>query len=264
MSKIKNLTILGISIWQIFFYFIIYSFLGYIIETIFGIITMGVWQSRQSFIYGPFCGIYGVGAVVIIIFSKYFNKNNYTLFIGGILCGSITEYLISFFVELILDTRWWDYSNNILNINGRICLLYSIFWGILTVFLIKYFNPVIDYIINKLYEKFSQRLIKRILLAIIIFISLDCLLTCFAQDIFITKITIENNIEMKDIQRRKSSYEKIKNNEFLNTITNKLFSNEKMIKTFPNLKIKDKNENTIYIDSLLKDIKPYYLKIFEK
>ena len=187
MSKIKNLTILGISIWQIFFYFIIYSFLGYI---------MGVWQSRQSFIYGPFCGIYGVGAVVIIIFSKYFNKNNYTLFIGGILCGSITEYLISFFVELILDTRWWDYSNNILNINGRICLLYSIFWGILTVFLIKYFNPVIDYI--------------------------------------------------------------------LNTITNKLFSNEKMIKTFPNLKIKDKNENTIYIDSLLKDIKPYYLKIFEK
>ena len=60
--------ILGISIWKIFVYFIVYSILGYIIETLFAMVTMGVWQSRQSFLYGPFLGIYGVGAVFIILF----------------------------------------------------------------------------------------------------------------------------------------------------------------------------------------------------
>ncbi|MCI8411361.1 MAG: hypothetical protein HFJ40_02760 [Clostridia bacterium] len=50
----KKLSILGISIWKLFVYFIIYSFLGYIIETLFGIATKGVWECRQSFLYGPF------------------------------------------------------------------------------------------------------------------------------------------------------------------------------------------------------------------
>lgn len=54
MNKNRELTILGISIWKIFAYFILYSFIGYIIETIFGILTTGLWQCRQSFLYGPF------------------------------------------------------------------------------------------------------------------------------------------------------------------------------------------------------------------
>ena len=64
--------ILGISIWKICAYFIIYSFFGYVIETLFAIITMGTWECRQSFLYGPFLGIYGVGAVLIILFAQYF------------------------------------------------------------------------------------------------------------------------------------------------------------------------------------------------
>lgn len=59
MNK-KECKILGISIWKLCAYFILYSFLGYIIETLFGILTKGVWESRQSFLYGPFCGIYGI------------------------------------------------------------------------------------------------------------------------------------------------------------------------------------------------------------
>lgn len=54
MEENKESKTLGISIWKIFAYFILYSFLGYIIETIFGIITTGLWQCRQSFLYGPF------------------------------------------------------------------------------------------------------------------------------------------------------------------------------------------------------------------
>ena len=70
----KTFTIMGISIWRILAYFIIYSVIGYIIETLYGIITKGVWESRQSFLYGPFCGIYGLGAVIMIIFLHKYQK----------------------------------------------------------------------------------------------------------------------------------------------------------------------------------------------
>lgn len=73
----------GISIWRILAYFIIYSVLGYLIETAYALILNGVIESRQSFIYGPFCSIYGLGAVVMICSLKKLNKNSHTLFLGG-------------------------------------------------------------------------------------------------------------------------------------------------------------------------------------
>ena len=63
----KKFKIFGISIWRIFAYFIIYSVIGYIVETLFGIARYGVVESRQSFLYGPFCAIYGIGAIIMIL-----------------------------------------------------------------------------------------------------------------------------------------------------------------------------------------------------
>ena len=147
MNK-KSVTILGISIWKLFAYFIIYSFIGYVIETLFGIATKGVWESRQSFLYGPFCGIYGIGAITITLLSRYFNKNKLTLFVGGFLVGSVTEYTISFLVDTILHTKWWDYSNMPLNLNGYVCLLFSLIWGVFCVFIVDVFHPLIDTLLS--------------------------------------------------------------------------------------------------------------------
>ena len=90
----KEFKIFGYSIWKVLAYFIIYSFIGYIIETVFGIITKGTWESRQSFLYGPFCGIYGMGAVIMILSLQYFNQNNNRLFFGGFIVVSIVEYVV--------------------------------------------------------------------------------------------------------------------------------------------------------------------------
>lgn len=256
--------ILGISIWKICTYFIIYSIIGYIIETLFGIITMGVWQSRQSFLYGPFLGIYGVGAVFILLFSKYFNKNNFTLFLGGYIIGTLTEYIFSFLIEAILETNWWDYSGKILNVNGRVCLLYSLFWGILTVFLVKIINPRIDKLCNKLKEKLSKKVLKTIVATITIFLAIDCLLTCYAQDMFITRMIVEKNIPVYNEIEVEEKYNKVKENKKLDNFINTIWSNKKMIKTFPNIKIQDKDFNTVYLNSLLPEIKPYYVKIYDK
>ena len=137
------------------------------------------------------------------------------MFLGGYAIGTATEYLTSFLVEVILHTKWWDYTNNILNINGRVCLLYSVFWGVLTIFLVKKFNPLIDKILDKIKKKTTPKIAKIILTFIIIFLAFDCLLTCYAQDIFITRLTIKNQIEMKDSKRRKEDYQKLQQKERL-------------------------------------------------
>lgn len=211
-----------------------------------------------------FYGIYGVGAVIILIFSQYFAKNNFTLFLGGYLIGSITEYLTSFLVEVVLQTKWWDYTNYILNVNGRICLLYSAFWGILTIVFVKKFHPFIDKHLQKIASKITIEWSKKIISFMIIFLASDCILTCYAQDIFITRMAIQNNILLKDKQRREDDYRKLQEKDFLINFVNSYWNNEKMIRTFPNMKIEDVNNNTIYLDSLLPEIQPYYKKIFEK
>ena len=256
--------ILGIRIWKIFTYFIIYSVLGYIIETLFALVTMGVVESRQSFLYGPFLGIYGVGAVFIILFTKYFDKNNFTLFIGGYIIGTLTEYILSFLIEVILETKWWDYSGKILNVNGRVCLLYSIFLGILTVFLVRKVNPKIDKLCNWLQEKISRKVLKMAVSIIIIFLLVDCFATIYAQDQFITRMVVEKNIPIYNEKEVKAKYDRVKKNKDLDTFINTVWGNKKMIKTFPNIKIEDKGHNTIYLASLLPEIQPYYIKLFDK
>ncbi len=194
----------------------------------------------------------------------YFDKNNFKLFLGGYVIGTLTEYILSFLIEVILETNWWDYSGKILNINGRVCLLYSIFWGILTVFLVRKVNPKIDNLCNKLQEKVSKKFLKVSVSIIIVFLAIDCLATCYAQDFFITRMVVEKNIPVYNQEAIQSKYDKIKANKNLDNFINRVWGNKKMIKTFPNIKIQDKDFNTIYLHSLLPEIEPYYVKVFDK
>ncbi|MEI3395907.1 MAG: putative ABC transporter permease [Clostridia bacterium] len=207
------------------------------IETLFGIATKDVWESRQSFLYG-FCGIYGIGAITITLLSRYLNKNKLTLFVGGFLVGSVTEYTISFLVDTILHTKWSDYSNRFLNINGRICLLYSVFWGVLTLFLIKIINPKIDILIAKIKDKISIKKLKLIILIVIIFLAIDCIATCYAQKQFVNRMIVND----RAIKQEKviENYNKTYNNKVLSDFINTFWNDKKMIRTFPNIKIEDK------------------------
>ena len=154
----KKITIFGFTIIQILAYFIIYSIIGFIIETIFGLLTKGVIESRKSFLYGPFCGVYGLGAVVMIIGLQKFKKNNYTIFFGGFIIGSVLEYIVSLVGEIMFDIKWWDYSSMPFNINGRVCVWFSIFWGLLAIYLITHINPKVDRLIEKIPKKVLKNL----------------------------------------------------------------------------------------------------------
>lgn len=259
----KRLTINGISIWRILAYFIIYSVAGYIIETLYGMITKGVWESRQSFLYGPFCGIYGLGAVVMILCLHKFPKKYNVLFIGGFIVGSIVEYAISLFGEVVLGVKWWDYSNMPLNINGRICVYFSVFWGFLGMYLIISLNPKVDKIIDWIKSKFkTQKALKTFVVTVFTLLMIDCIATAFAIEFFLVRMIVKNDLNVADKDLVQEQYDKIYGNENLSKFIYTFWGDRKMIKTFPNLKINDKDGDIIYMDSLL-DIQPYYLKVHD-
>ena len=259
----KRLTINGISIWRILAYFIIYSVAGYIIETLYGMITKGVWESRQSFLYGPFCGIYGLGAVVMILCLHKFPKKYNVLFIGGFIVGSIVEYAISLFGEVVLGVKWWDYSNMPLNINGRICVYFSVFWGFLGMYLIISLNPKVDKIIDWIKSKFkTQKALKSFVVTVFTLLMIDCIATAFAIEFFLVRMIVKNDLNVANKEAVQEQYDKIYGNENLSKFIYTFWGDKKMIRTFPNLKINDKDGNIIYMDSLL-DIQPYYLKVHD-
>lgn len=257
-SKKEPLKIQGFTITTLLAYFIIYSIIGFIIETIFGILTKGVLESRKSFIIGPFCSIYGLGAVIMILALQKFKKNNYTLFFGGFLVGSIIEYVVSLIGEAIFHVVWWDYSDMAFNINGRICVAFSMFWGILAIYLITHFNPKVD----KFLEKFSYKQLKKAVIIIMIFLMIDMVITGIGLKVFLVRLVSENKVQLNIEEKYIDKYIEQYKNMPMKSLVDKIFSNKEMLKTFPNLKITNKDGNVVLIRDILSDINPYYLKVF--
>lgn len=129
-----------------FLLFLIYSFLGWCMEVCCSLVVRHKFINR-GFLLGPYCPIYGCGAILITLLLKNFTNKPVLLFIMAILVCGVLEYLTSFFMEKIFHLRWWDYSNKKINLNGRICLDTIIPFGILGSIIMYVTNP---YFLNKL------------------------------------------------------------------------------------------------------------------
>jgi len=102
-------------------YFIIYSTIGWLLEVLCKYIDTKKFVNR-GFLLGPICPIYGYGVVIILLLIGNNDNDFLSIFLKSIFICSILEYFTSYFMEKIFKARWWDYSNNRFNINGRICL----------------------------------------------------------------------------------------------------------------------------------------------
>ena len=135
-----------------FILFMLYSFLGWIMET--------TWVSYcnkkivdRGFLIGPYCPIYGFGALLIIIFLNKFSFSPALLFVmTTIVCG-ILEYFTSWYMEKVFKARWWDYSDRKFNLNGRICLRNLIAFGIMGIIVTYFTNPYFEKWIGYLNEE---------------------------------------------------------------------------------------------------------------
>ena len=256
----------GVSFWRILAYIIIYSFIGFLVEVLYGLITKGVIESRQSFIYGPFCAIYGAGAVLMILPLKKINtKNRFVNFGLSAIIGSAVEYIVSWFGDTFMHVKWWDYSSYFLNINGRTCLYFSIFWGILGYLLMTKVNPRVDDIIDRLKAKLPRAKQNTLVIAINAFLLVDLFCSVLALDLYQTRVIVENDINVRSDWKARciEHYEYVYGNSTLNDLILKAWGNDFMIKTFPNIKITDAEGNLVYLNSYYPDIQNYYFKVFD-
>lgn len=119
--------------------FFIYGFLGWLYESIFYTVQFRK-PVNTGFLKGCFCPIYGVVCVINALILGREHKS-WVIFLVSMILVSCTEYIVSAFLEAVFGKRWWDYSDWPCNINGRISLLSSVGFGILSLIQIKFIQP---------------------------------------------------------------------------------------------------------------------------
>ena len=170
----------NITFHNIFYIFLFGCFFGWIVEGIWTLLKKGILINHSALIIGPFNIVYGVGAIILTLFLyKLKDKGNIVIFGMSFTIGTLLEYIMSFLMEKLVGFVAWNYSKKPFNINGRVCLMYSVFWGILGIIWIKIIYPIMEKIINSFNKTKSIKIMK----LTIIFLIFDVIITFGAIEI---------------------------------------------------------------------------------
>lgn len=136
---------------KIFWLFLLGSLSGFVLEGLWCILRTGAWESHSATVIGPFCIIYGFGAVVVYLISTWVNGRGLLLqFILFSAAGTMVEFFGSLFQERVFGTVSWDYSGHFMNIGGRISLQMTLIWGVLGILFARLFFPALDRLLGKM------------------------------------------------------------------------------------------------------------------
>lgn len=183
----------GLSWKKIFWIFMFGCIFGCVMEMVLTYFHTHEVVSRKGVIYGPFNPVYGVGAAILTICLAK-RKNILVIFLLSAVLGGSFEFLCSYLQEKLFGTISWDYSNHQFNIQGRTCLLFMFYWGLLGTFYIKFIYPPL----SKLIEKTPVKIGNIITWIMLIFIIIDCIISVaasFRQEERKEGIPAGNNIE---------------------------------------------------------------------
>lgn len=227
-------------------YFIIYSFLGWIMESIFrSIIEKKVINT--GFLIGPICPIYGFGACIMFLFLGNLKDNIILLFLISCTLLTLWEYIVGVLLEKIFNTKYWDYSDHKFNFQGRICLTNSIYWGILGILFIKFIHP------------FVQNMLGRIDSKLLNFIIMIASIT-FIVDIIVSIIKVKNiKVNLEKVEKlNKEIKEKLKEVKLKAKETNQDIEKLEVVENLQKLVDKLKKQRNKTIIRLYKNV--YRLK----
>ena len=133
----------GLSFFYLVSFFLIYAFMGWVLEVVFHVVTVGKFINR-GFLNGPICPIYGAGMISVILLLSPFKDNLLILYFAGLLFATIIELVGGFILYKAFHMRWWDYSKEPFNLGGYICLRFSLAWGACILFVMKVIQPIIN------------------------------------------------------------------------------------------------------------------------
>lgn len=203
-----------LSFYQLFWIFLIGCVFGWLAEVLYDLVLLGKFVNHSSLIYGPIGGAYGIGAVLIALCLNRFEDSSYIkIFLVSFALGTIGEYIMSWGMELVLGFTAWDYSHLFLNINGRVCLLYSLFWGILGILWVKWIMPFFNKIIAKIPKKTGT----------------------IMMYILIVLLVLDSGISYIAVARQKARVRSKEPNNSFERFLDKYYSNEFLEKVYPGI-----------------------------
>ena len=140
--------ICGMTYYQICWYFLIYSFGGWVVEVIFHAVALGKVVNR-GFLNGPVCPVYGFGVLSVFAMINTLQSSGYQMsegmiFLFGVILATVVELIAGWMLDVCFHARWWDYSDKPLNFHGYICLEFSLIWGLAIVLVVKVFQKYVE------------------------------------------------------------------------------------------------------------------------
>jgi len=229
---------------NLFILFVIYSFLGWLTEVFYAFFKHRKFVNR-GFLFGPFCPIYGIGVVMASKLLFGFRSNIILLYLLSVVLASALEYLTSYILEIFFQSTWWDYSNEKYNIDGKICLKFSLLWGLACVFVVEILNPFVVNIIN-LFTNLLGPYENLFLELVLLYFCTDFVITSislfgFKRILFsfqnikqkynteFAKLKENTQISLEDISRFKNEFA-LKEENIFNKITK---NQQRLLKAFP-------------------------------
>ncbi len=210
-----------IHTFQIYFLlFVFYSILGWFMEVASTLIKSRKMINR-GFLIGPYCPIYGWGALLITMLLQKYKNDVVALFTLGMMLCAILEYTTSYLLEKVFKARWWDYSTRKFNINGRICLNTMIPFGLLGVIMMKIINPTLIVFINNI----STNILNIITVILLIIYLVD----------HIISISILISVRKENKNLVKDNTEEM-NKKVYNEIKKMGWGYQRLLSAFPNIK----------------------------
>lgn len=203
-----------------FLLFMTYSFIGWIIEII-DRFKVNKRIVNRGFLIGPYVPIYGCCAILMVLLLRSV-RNPITMFAYCILIASTGEYLTSYIMEKVFHARWWDYSDYKYNLNGRICLINCLGFGILGFILIKYLN---NFLYN-IYSNLNMTTLNIIFYTLITIFTID-LIVSFIVIFKVKKMSLKFRNPDNTNEITKKVHEILKNNPLM----------KRLFMAFPNVKL---------------------------
>ena len=127
---------------QFFSTFFLYSFLGFLIEVAYTRLCHHPKQDRKCLLFLPLCPVYGLGALAVLSLPALLLRRPLLVFLAGALVATLVEYVVAGFYEKGVGVRFWEYDQQPGNLSGRICPLYTLFWGALSLLTVYGLQPL--------------------------------------------------------------------------------------------------------------------------
>ena len=198
-----NRIIFGIDGYEVVMWFLTYSMMGWLVESIYMSFCNHKITNR-GFAKGPFCPIYGFGALTVFFILRPYSDNSILLFFLGSFLATTLEFLTALVMKRIFGEIWWDYHEKPFNYRGIICLESSIAWGFYTLFLFMFLQNIVAAFVAMIPVRVGRAIGNLILIGYI----MDFSATIYRQK----KENLQESTDEEQIQQIEQAKDKMKDN----------------------------------------------------